>query len=113
MKAALERDPLSPLYLWQSAYVQFMARHYEESVKEYEHVITLAPDYTGYLANAADAHWWAGKREDALRIARDLAGRDARPTNRAYLAYMLALSSRREEAEGTLARWSARRTATT
>jgi hypothetical protein len=44
--------------------------------------------------------WWAGRREDALRIARDLIRRDASPTNRAYLAYVLALSVRREEAEG-------------
>jgi TolB-like protein/class 3 adenylate cyclase/Tfp pilus assembly protein PilF len=102
-KAALERDPLSPLNLWQSAYVQFMARHYEASVKEFERMITLAPDYTAYLTAAADAYWWAGRREDALRIAQDLVRRDVSPSNRTYLAYMLALSGRREEAEGTLA----------
>lgn len=102
-KAAVERDPLSPVNLSQSAYVQFLARHYDVSVKEYEHVIALAPDYTGYWTSVADAYWWAGRREDALRIARGLVTRDASPSNRVYLAYVLALSGRREEAEGMLA----------
>jgi TolB-like protein len=62
-KAALERDPLAPFNLWQVAYVQFMARHYEAAAKEYEHLLTLAPDFTAYLSGAADAYWWAGRRE--------------------------------------------------
>jgi TolB-like protein/class 3 adenylate cyclase/Tfp pilus assembly protein PilF len=102
-KAALERDPLSPFNLWQVAYLQFVARHYEVAVKEYEHMLQLAPDFTVALSGAADTYWWAGRREEALRIARDLVTRDASPTSRAYLAYMLALSGRREEGERALA----------
>jgi tetratricopeptide (TPR) repeat protein len=102
-KAALERDPLSLYNLWQLAYLQFAARNFEAAIEGYEHLFQLAPDFTVAFSGAADTYWWTGRREDALRIARDLVARDASPTSRAYLAYMLALSGRREEAEHALA----------
>jgi tetratricopeptide (TPR) repeat protein len=102
-KAALERDPLAPFNIWEVGYLEMLAGRHEAAVKDFDQMIAMAPALTAGLPSAAGAYWWAGKKADALRLARDAATRDPSPTNRACLAYMLALNGRRAEAEPLLA----------
>jgi TolB-like protein/Tfp pilus assembly protein PilF len=101
-KAGLERDPLGVFLRWQVAYLDWLNRDYDASIQEYARLFQVAPDLTVALSGAADTYWSAGKRDEALRLAREAVARDPSPTNRTYLAYRLALLGQREEARRTL-----------
>jgi TolB-like protein/class 3 adenylate cyclase len=101
-ETALARDPLAPYTNWQYASVLWIAHRYDASVTQYARVRELAPEMTSAFLSAADASWSVGNKADALRIARAAVGADPNPSNRAYLAYRLALAGDRDEARRTL-----------
>lgn len=100
-KAAIERDPLSPLTLWELAYIQFLNGSYEASIGTFERLFELEPDFEP-ACDAEVAYVLAGKPKDALRMAHEKLARGPSANRTACLAYVLAASGEREEAGHTL-----------
>jgi TolB-like protein/class 3 adenylate cyclase/Tfp pilus assembly protein PilF len=94
----LERDPLSAYTNWEYAFILWGLRRYDESIARYTRSLELAPDMAAGMAGAADAYWAIGKRDNALEQARTAVTLEPNPSNRAYLAYRLALAGETTEA---------------
>jgi len=102
-KLALECDPLSPVISFNIGWQLFLARRYDDAIREFEHTAAVYPDFPLVTNGFCWSYYAKGDLDRAIPVCRK--SREAIPDayNTGYLALVLGRNGQKEEARKLLA----------
>ena len=102
-KLALESDPLSPVISFNIGWQLFLARRYDDALREFEHTASVYPDFPLVTNGFCWSYYAKGDLDHAIPACRK--GRELIPDayNTGYLSLVLGRAGQREEARKLLA----------
>ena len=102
MKLALEADPLSPVVSFNIGWKHFLARNYDEAIREFERTGAVYPDFALATAGLCWGYYAKGSFDQAIPACRKTLQLMPDAFNKGYLSLALGRAGQREEAKKLL-----------
>ena len=102
MRLAWEADPLSPIINFNIGWGHFLARRYEDAVREFERTANLYPGFKPATAGLCWGYYLKGVLDQAIPICRKAREQSPDAFNTGYLSLVLGRAGQRDEARKLL-----------
>jgi eukaryotic-like serine/threonine-protein kinase len=102
-KLALESDPLSPVISFNIGWQLFLARRYDDALREFEHTASVYPDFPLVTSGFCWSYYAKGDLDHAIPACRKTHDLIPDAYNTGYLSLVLGRAGQREEARKLLA----------
>jgi eukaryotic-like serine/threonine-protein kinase len=101
-RRALEADPLSPIISFNVGWQLFLARRYDDAIREFDHTANLHPNFALATTGSCWSYYAKGALNQAIPICRKARELVPDAFNRGYLSLVLGRAGQREEARNLL-----------
>ncbi|MBA2379024.1 MAG: tetratricopeptide repeat protein, partial [Blastocatellia bacterium] len=102
IRLALEADPLSPIVRFNAASNLYLARRYDDALREFQNTIAIYPDFPHMPTGMCWATYAKGELEQAIPLCRKSLELVPEAYNKGYLALVLGRSGQLDEARKLL-----------